>query len=121
MNNTLEISTAQTVQLAIAKIVVFGALYFALVWAGRVYRAESFNLVVNQHRQNALSTFETFVKATSDEHTKNAVLLHATQSIFSHQPSGFTQHYQDATPSPQVLEIVRGIIPGQSGGAPPPA
>jgi len=112
--HVLDIPTAQLVQLSISKIVVFGALYFALIWAGRMYRAESHNWVINQHRQNALSTFETFVKAASDEQTKSAVLLQATQSIFSHQPSGFSQHEQDSSQSPQVLEIIRNMMPGRS-------
>ncbi len=114
MTHTLDIPTAQLVQLSIAKLVVFGGLYFALIWAGRMYRAESHNWVINQHRQNALSTFETFVKAASDDQTKSAVLLQATQSIFSHQPSGFSQHEQDAVQSPQVLEIIRNMMPGRS-------
>jgi hypothetical protein len=41
--------------------------------------------VVDQHRQNALSTFETFMKAASDEQMKNAVLLQATQAILTPQ------------------------------------
>lgn len=114
MTHSLDIPTAQLIQLSIAKIVVFGALYFALIWAGRMYRAESHNWVINQHRQNALSTFETFVKAASDDQTKSAVLLQATQSIFSHQPSGFSQHEQDAAQSPQILEIIRNMMPGRS-------
>jgi len=114
MTHTLDVPTAQLVQLSIAKLVVFGALYFGLVWAGRMYRAEAHNWVINQHRQNALSTFETFVKAASDDQTKNAVLLQATQSIFAHQPSGFSHHEQDAAQSPQVLEIIRSMMPGRS-------
>lgn len=114
MTHELDIPTAQLVQLSISKLVVFGALYFALIWAGRMYRAESHNWVINQHRQNALSTFETFVKAATDDQTKSAVLLQATQSIFSHQPSGFSQHDQDVAQSPQVLEIIRNLMPGRS-------
>lgn len=114
MTHALDMPTAQWVQVAISKLVIFSVLYFGLVWVGRMYRAESHNWVINQHRQNALSTFETFVKAASDDQTKNAVLLQATQSIFSHQPSGFAQRDQEVTSSPQVLEIIRNMMPGRS-------
>ncbi len=99
----------QSIQLAIAKILVFSVLYFVVVWAGRIYKAQWHNHVVNQHRQNALSTFETFVKAAGDEQTKNAVLLQATQSIFSPQSTGFVTQDGESYSSPQVLEIVRSI------------
>jgi len=108
----IDMQVAQAIQLGIAKLVVFGVLSFALVWASRMYRAEAHNFVVNQHRQNALATFETFVKAATDEQTKNAVLLQATRSIFSHQSSGFTYPDQEGPASPQILEIIRGILPG---------
>jgi hypothetical protein len=75
-----------------------------------MYRSQWHNHVVNKHRQNALSTFETFVKAASDEQTKNAVLIQATQCIFSQQPTGFVAHDSDGAPSPQILEIVRGVV-----------
>lgn len=114
MNHIPEMQIAQLVQLAISKAVFFGVLSFALVWASRMYRAESHNLVVNQHRQNALRTFETFIAASGDDSTKGAVLLEATQCIFSHQPSGFAQNEQGAATSPRVLEIFRNLMPNST-------
>jgi hypothetical protein len=69
------LTTAQSIQLAASKLIVFSILYLAAFWAGKNYRAQWHNYVVNKHRQNALSTFETFVKAAGDDQTKNAVLL----------------------------------------------
>lgn len=109
------LTTAQALQLAVAKLLVFSVLYFGVIWAGRIYKAQWHNHVINQHRQNALSTFETFVKAASDEQTKNAVLLHATQSIFAPQATGFVTQESEAQPTPQVLEIIRSV----AGGRPP--
>lgn len=105
----ISLTTAQSIQLAISKLVVFSVLYFAAIWSGKTYRAKWHNYVVNKHRQNALITFETFVKAAGDEQTKNAVLLQATQSIFLPQNSGFAGRDSEGNTSPQVLEIVRGI------------
>jgi len=103
------LSSAQSVQLAISKIIVFSILYLAAIWSGRMYRAQWHNFVVNKHRQNALSTFETFVKAAGDDQTKNAVLLQATQSIFAPQHSGFASGDGDSASSPQILEIIRSV------------
>lgn len=102
------LSGAMVAQVAIAKVLLFSLLLSATVWCGRSYRAAKHNEVVNRHRQNALSSFEAFVEAASDEQTKNAVLLHASQSIFLPQHSGFAASDAEHQ-SPQVLELVRTI------------
>jgi hypothetical protein len=75
--------TGTSVQLVVAKVIVFSLLFSAVVWCAKIYRAHRHNYVVNRHRQNALSSFETFAKGSDDPQTKNAVLLQATQSIFA--------------------------------------
>ena len=84
-------------------------LVTSLVWTGRVYKAHRHNYVINKHRQNALRTFEAFVKAAKDEQTKSAVLLQATQCIFSPQPTGYLTHEAEPSGSPQILEIIRSM------------
>lgn len=90
------------------KIIIFGILISATLWAGRIYRAHRHNYVVNKHRANALTTFETFVKGTSENQTKDAVLLQSTHCIFSSQPSGYITQENDGGMYKQILEIVRG-------------
>jgi hypothetical protein len=94
-------------QVIVAKVLLFSILLSAIVWCGRMYRAHRHNAVVNRHRQNALSSFETFVQSTGDEQTKNAVLVQATQSIFAQQPSGYSSQDPDTTGPAQILEILR--------------
>jgi len=106
------LSTTQAIQIGISKIVILAVLYFGLVWAGKIYKAQQHNYIVNQHRHNALNTFETFVRATEDEQTKNAVLIQATQAIFSPQYSGFTTQEIEPSASPKIFEIIRGAISG---------
>ncbi|MBI3089461.1 MAG: hypothetical protein HYY96_02250 [Candidatus Tectomicrobia bacterium] len=106
------LTTEQTIQIAMSKLVVFAVLYYGLIWSGRIYKAQRHNYVINRHRQNALSTFETFVKAASDDGTKNAVLIQATQSIFSPQNSGFLSKDSEPSASPKILEIIRNAIRG---------
>lgn len=105
-----ELSLGDSLQLAVAKLILFTVLFFAVVWCGRAYRSHQHNYVVNRHRQNALSTFETFAKAAADAETKGAVLLQATQSIFVPQPSGFVTQESEPVSSPQqIFEIFRSM------------
>jgi hypothetical protein len=110
-----QLNASQAVQLGIAKLFVFSVLYLATIWSAKMYKSHWHNYVVNKHRQNALSTFETFVKAASDDQTKNAVLIQATQSIFSQVHSGFVPGDPDSGSAPQVLEIVRSVAGQKSG------
>jgi hypothetical protein len=102
-------SPALEVQFAIAKLIIFSILFSAVIWAGKIYRAHRHNAVINRHRRNALSTFETFAKATDDQQIKNAVLLQATTCIFGPQATGYIAQEKDSEGYPQILEIVRSI------------
>ena len=102
------VATDQAIQIAIAKITVLAVVYSCMIWSAKIYRSERHNWIVNRHRCNALRTFETFVSSAGDEHTKNAVLLQATESIFGHQPSGFSDRSHDSG-SPKILEVFRGL------------
>lgn len=109
------VNTSVAVQLALAKLIAFSLLFSAVLWAGRIYRAHRHNYVVNKHRQNALSTFEAFAKATEgDTATKNAVLLQATQCIFSPQTTGYLSQEKESEGSTQILEVIRGVASGKS-------
>lgn len=105
----VDLTTSETIQLVIAKVILFSLLLSALVWVGRVYRSHQHNFVVNQHRQNALASFETFAKAAKDDQTKSAVLLQATNCIFAPQASGYADSSAEVPGSPQVMEIIRNM------------
>jgi hypothetical protein len=103
-------TTAQIIQFSIAKLIVLSALYYSLVWAARNYQAHKHNYIVNRHRQNALQTFETFIKAAQgDPDTKNAVLLQTTQSIFSAQPSGYIHKDTESDSPNKFIELIRAV------------
>jgi hypothetical protein len=112
LTNPNALTPIQSVQLAITKVVILSTLFTAAIACSRIYRAHRHNYVVNQHRRNALRTFQAFVEAPgADAQTKNAVLLEATKCIFSQQPTGYISSEQDSQPS-QILEIVRQLKPG---------
>lgn len=96
-------------QFTLAKLLIASLLLSAIVWSAHIYRAHRHNAVINRHRQHALSTFETFVRATSDQETKNAVLLQTTQSIFAPQATGYMTDESDVGGATKIIEIVRGL------------
>ena len=101
--------TFDSVQLTVTKVIIFVGLFFALGMATKNYKAHRHNAVLNKHRQNALQTFETFVKAAGgDAQTKNAVLLEATRTIFSNHPTGYLHVDGDSDSPNKVIEIFKG-------------
>jgi hypothetical protein len=103
-----ETDTTYIIQFALSKLIILSALYYCLIWCAKNYNAYKHNYIVNKHRQNALSTFETFVKAAGkDETTKNAILLQTTQSIFSNQNSGFIGKDSDVENPNKFIEIIK--------------
>lgn len=80
------------------------------LYCGRVYRAERHNMVVNQHRQNALTSYQAIIDgASGDEQMRAAIIMHATQTIFAPQPTGHwearSSGAQDQVPLP-VLQLI---------------
>jgi hypothetical protein len=111
LTNPDALTTAQSVQLAVTKVVILSTMFTVAVACSRVYRSHRHNYVVNEHRKNALQTFQAFVNAPeADAQTKSAVLLEATKCIFSQQPTGYISSEQESQSS-QILEIVRQLGP----------
>ncbi len=101
--------TGLEIQLAVSKVIILSILLSAAIWTGKVYKANRHNFVVNRHRRNALSTFQTFATSASDAQTKNAVLLQATTCIFGPQNTGYISADKESEGYPQILEIIRGV------------
>lgn len=106
-----DLSTGEAIQYSIAKFIVLSSFFYGLVWTTKNYNAHRHNCIVNKHRANSLNSFETFVKSTEDPATKDAVLLQATQSIFSPQSSGYDGSDGEGDPSNKFIEILRHIDP----------
>ena len=82
-------------------------LFYLLTIATGNYRAQAHNYIVNKNKQNALSTFETFVKATDNEEIKNAVLLQTTKAIFNNTQSGYLKNECIGEESSQIIEVFK--------------
>ncbi|SRR6266567_4346427 len=107
---TNDVPLSLTVQFALAKLVIFSILISGVLWCGRVYKAHRHNFVVNKHRVNALNSFSTFAKAAGeDQQIKNAVLLQATQCIYTPQATGFVVGESESESSTKILELFRDV------------
>lgn len=108
---------SDAIRVSLARLVILTILLFGLAFTGRQFVAAKHNQTVNLHRQNALRTFETFVNATDDGETKDAVLLEATRSIFSSQATGYLRGDGDRGDSPStVVEVVRRVTSSGEAG-----
>jgi hypothetical protein len=95
-----------SLQLTFARIVLLSLLATATIWIGRVYKAHRHNQIVNEHRANALAGFREF-SAASDPDVKKAVLIQATQCIFTPQHTGFIADEPDTIVSSPLTELLR--------------
>jgi hypothetical protein len=110
----LSAPTGRLVALALSRLIAISILSTGIVFCAHNYSATRHNFVINRHRQNALSTFETFVKAARDDQTKDAVLIQATRSIFSPQTSGYLKSENEPPQANQIVEIIRGLTATKS-------
>lgn len=103
-------NNAHLIQFAVTKLVVLTVLFYGLALTNRNYRAHKHNAVMNKHRQNALSTFETFSNASgADNQTKNAVLLETTHAIFSNQQTGYLKSEGETDSNNKIVEIIKNV------------
>jgi hypothetical protein len=103
---------ARLFQVIIGKVLALSVIYFLIVLAAKSYRANTHLAAVNLHRATALQTFETFVNSTTDEQTRNAILMETTRSIYTHVSTGFLGN-EEAPSSTQVVEILKSLGPTQ--------
>jgi len=105
-----EANTREIIQYTLTKLVILSTMFYALSICSRNYKAHKHNSLLNQHRQNALTTFETFSKAAGpDDQTKNAVLLEATHTIFSNQQTGYLSSDKETDSSNKIIEIIKSV------------
>ncbi|QDU15488.1 hypothetical protein CA11_33130 [Gimesia maris] len=99
-------STPEAIQYVFAKLILLSTLMFALIWCAKNYKSHKHNETLNNHRANALNTFQTFYTGTSDTQVKNTILLQAAHAAFSNRSTGYeATHEKDGQPTTQVIDI----------------
>jgi hypothetical protein len=103
-------SPGEITRYVMTRVSTFAVLSYLTVWTSRNYRAHRHLQVLNQHRNKALITFQTFVSAAgTDDATKNAVLLEATRCIFNAGPTAYATEERDGGTVP-IIEIVKSFV-----------
>lgn len=102
-----ERDTARLWPMLALKGVVVSIASILLFICVRSFSACRHNMIVNRHRENALSTFKLFSEAAQDPDTRNAVLMEATKAVFAQAPSGYLKAANETNPSTHIVELVR--------------
>ena len=74
-----------------------------LAYSAKNYMAHKHNAVVNQHRENALRTYEALVAPAKE--TREIVLHHAAACIYAPQDSGYVKDSGKTQPAPMPVAI----------------
>lgn len=109
---SVEASSLAVLQALSSKAALVGIFFGAAVWCGRIYRSQLHQVAVNEHRQLSLDTFQAFMAASPNDHTRDAVLLAATNAVFGNQPTGL-----GGETSSQEAAFNIGISGAANGGA----
>ena len=108
------VDLSQMISFLAVRVFVLSILTYGITFCARNYSSNRHNFTVNSHRKDALSSFEAFVQSTDIPAVKDAVLLQATQAIFSPQSTGYGKAGESAPPlSP--WELIGDVLRGQRG------
>jgi hypothetical protein len=99
----------------VPRLIHLTLLLTGFVFCLKNFSAMSHNRIINQHRAAALSTFQTFVTGTADAQIKSAILLQASQAIFSHQASGYLKGESDTPQVTPIQEIFKSATRKETG------
>lgn len=105
------------VQLSVSKVLIFGTIFFMLGLCAKNYLAHRHNAVVNKHRQNALATYTSIVKAANAPTNSDIVLHKAADCIFTPRPTGYSKGEGGEGGSTSFLTVGPNSVKPSIGGA----
>ncbi|MDX2054768.1 MAG: hypothetical protein SFV15_20365 [Polyangiaceae bacterium] len=109
-------NSAEVIQFALGKMLVFATGAYFLILAARNYMAHRHNAIVNRHRQNSLITYQALVEAAGDQANRDIVLTKAAESIFGAQTTGFTKHDADEGKAFSMVNLGTSALKGTGSG-----
>jgi hypothetical protein len=113
-NLLADLPSGRLVQMIFNKVLAVSLFSFGIGWSARNFSASRHNFVTNQHRQTALSTFETIVNGVKDDpQSRNAVLVYASQAIFMPAATGYSKgviEVQQISPVIDLASSVRKVV-----------
>jgi hypothetical protein len=98
------------------RAIIFSTVFVALSFSIKNFKINMHNSISNTHRQEALNTFETFIRTAKDDAvTKNAVLIEVCRTIFSPQNSGYSASDNDYEGPSKIIEVIKSISSSKPG------
>ncbi|WP_425403438.1 hypothetical protein [Hwanghaeella sp.] len=79
------------VQYFSSRLLITILLVSAVWWSARQYRVAMHQKTLNQHKADALRSFEAFIEATNSNDVRDAVILQTSQTIFGQASTGFLE------------------------------
>ena len=98
-----------------SKMLLLSLCFTVSMWCGKIYKSARHLSIVNRHRALGLKTFQAFSAAASDIHTKDAVLMETTRSIFGNVPTGLINDAGTSDADSNIIQIA-GKVMDQTGG-----
>ena len=96
------------IEAGILTAILISFISYGIVQSVRNFFAEKHNEQINQHKANCLSTYNTFIDS-ADTESKSVILHYATQTIFSHQNTGYlSKESPTQNPNP-IVEVIKNI------------
>ncbi len=107
LDHPQDVEKAETIaREAIRNVLLLSVLSVGLFQSIKNYNANKHLEVVNEHRQNAIETFEAFSNAASDPQVKSTILIQATQSIFAADQTGYLSKDSETNLSLNFSELI---------------
>lgn len=88
------------------KILFFGGVLALILLFRRLYISSVHNRIVNQHRANALKTYDALAEAANSLEGREVVLQSAANCIFAHQDTGLGSAQSGSTPVENVPQFI---------------
>ena len=64
---------------------------------------------LNQHRQNALLSFETLITNTDSRETRDLIIKEIAQTIYANQDDGYLRTGKKTINSAQIIELIKTL------------
>lgn len=87
----------EMIQYFSARVLITLLLVSAIWWSAKQFRIAKHQQTTNQHKADALRSFEAFIEATNSPDVRDAVILQTTQTIFGQQPTGYLDGKEESS------------------------
>jgi len=79
----------EIIQYFSARFLITALLISAVWWSAKQYRIAMHQKTINQHKADALRSFEAFIGATNAPDVRDAVILQTSQTIYGQEATGY--------------------------------